>query len=155
MKFYICTDLNREIREDDGRPLSTYEKECGKVKPTPLPADQPLAVVPCTTVCHQRATEMDMGTKTLCSAWSSEIMSGLCVAVSGEPSGMGRYYRRGIGPHYPPGSLLTREAMRRRRNRRRFAYTQGLTGGLATATASGQAYTPLASTATGVQVATA
>ncbi|KAI8500485.1 hypothetical protein Bbelb_220510 [Branchiostoma belcheri] len=29
--------------------LSTYEKECGKVKHTALPADQPPAVVPCTT----------------------------------------------------------------------------------------------------------
>ncbi|KAI8509390.1 hypothetical protein Bbelb_132380 [Branchiostoma belcheri] len=43
--------------------LSTYEEECGKVKHTALPADQPPAVVPCTTVCRPRATEMDMGTK--------------------------------------------------------------------------------------------
>ncbi|KAI8500080.1 Urotensin-2 receptor [Branchiostoma belcheri] len=59
-------------RGGSGRfPLSTYEKECGKVKHTELPADQPPAVVPCTTVCRPRATEMDMGTKTLCSAWST------------------------------------------------------------------------------------
>ncbi|KAI8508545.1 hypothetical protein Bbelb_136440 [Branchiostoma belcheri] len=43
-------------------PLSIYEKGCGKVKHTALPADQPLAVVHCTTVCRPRATEMDMGT---------------------------------------------------------------------------------------------
>ncbi|KAI8490309.1 spindle pole body protein Sfi1 [Branchiostoma belcheri] len=43
--------------------LSTYEKECGKVKHTRLPAvDQPPAVVHCTTVCRPRATEMEMGT---------------------------------------------------------------------------------------------
>ncbi|KAI8519639.1 hypothetical protein Bbelb_028960 [Branchiostoma belcheri] len=40
---------------------STYEKECGKVKHTALPADQPPAVVPCTTVCRPRAMEMEMG----------------------------------------------------------------------------------------------
>ncbi|KAI8508022.1 hypothetical protein Bbelb_142620 [Branchiostoma belcheri] len=37
--------------------LSRYEKECGKVKHTALPADQPPAVVPCTTVCRPRATK--------------------------------------------------------------------------------------------------
>ncbi|KAI8517198.1 hypothetical protein Bbelb_057790 [Branchiostoma belcheri] len=46
-----------------GNALSTYEKECGEVKHTALAADQPPAVVPCTTVCRPRATEMDMGTK--------------------------------------------------------------------------------------------
>ncbi|KAI8514707.1 hypothetical protein Bbelb_072980 [Branchiostoma belcheri] len=59
--------------------LSTYEKvkECGKVKHTALPADQPPAVVPCTTVCRPRAKEMDMGTKTLCYAWSTDSSSNL------------------------------------------------------------------------------
>ncbi|KAI8484325.1 acetylcholine-gated cation-selective channel [Branchiostoma belcheri] len=38
-------------------------KEYGKVKHTALPADYPPAVVPCTTVCRPKATEMDMGTK--------------------------------------------------------------------------------------------
>ncbi|KAI8513352.1 hypothetical protein Bbelb_099910 [Branchiostoma belcheri] len=42
--------------------LSTYAKKCGEVKHTALPADQPPAVVHCTTVCRPRATEMEMGT---------------------------------------------------------------------------------------------
>ncbi|KAI8521950.1 hypothetical protein Bbelb_017040 [Branchiostoma belcheri] len=57
------------LTDDPPRPvqlklpaLSTYEKECGKVKHTALPADQPPAVVLCTTVCRPKATEMEMGT---------------------------------------------------------------------------------------------
>ncbi|KAI8491783.1 hypothetical protein Bbelb_305880 [Branchiostoma belcheri] len=59
------TASRERSRKNGGREketLSTYEKKCGEVKHTALPADQPPAVVPCTTVCSPRATEMEMGT---------------------------------------------------------------------------------------------
>ncbi|KAI8521044.1 hypothetical protein Bbelb_007980 [Branchiostoma belcheri] len=38
-----------DLHRTQDMALSTYEKECGKVKHTALPVDQPPAVVPCTT----------------------------------------------------------------------------------------------------------
>ncbi|KAI8506201.1 hypothetical protein Bbelb_156280 [Branchiostoma belcheri] len=66
--------------------LSTHEKECGKVKHTALPADQPPAVVHCTIVCRY---EMGMGT-TLRSGKSTGdfLPSSSSLTQLGQPPGL-------------------------------------------------------------------
>ncbi|KAI8481622.1 hypothetical protein Bbelb_406230 [Branchiostoma belcheri] len=63
MGSLLLSESARSVRP----ALSKYEKECRKVKHTALPADQPPAVVPCTTVCRPWATEMGWAPN-LCSA---------------------------------------------------------------------------------------
>ncbi|KAI8497625.1 3 beta-hydroxysteroid dehydrogenase type 7 [Branchiostoma belcheri] len=61
--------------------LSTYEKECGKVKHTALPADQPPAVVPCTTdklttsVGHVTLKKLECAVTTSCIYGDGEMMT--------------------------------------------------------------------------------